>query len=114
MNFDQKHGVEIMRAALAVPCKTIAQNAGAEGAVVVGKLLEQVTNRIHKHVSIYLSIYVLYVSMCVCIYLHVSCKTIAQNAGAEGAVAVGKLRERYIYIERNKMREMHILRYVHR
>merc|ERR1719472_704252 len=39
-NFDQKHGVEIMMQALTVPCKTIASNAGAEGAVVVGKLLE--------------------------------------------------------------------------
>ena len=39
-NFDQKHGVEIMTAALTVPCKTIASNAGVEGAVVVGKLLE--------------------------------------------------------------------------
>eukprot|EP00962_Isochrysis_galbana_P048360 scaffold20118_cov90-Isochrysis_galbana.AAC.1 len=29
-----------MKAALTVPCKTIASNAGAEGAVVVGKLLE--------------------------------------------------------------------------
>jgi chaperonin GroEL len=29
-----------MRHALTVPCKTIANNAGAEGAVVVGKLLE--------------------------------------------------------------------------
>ena len=39
-NFDQKHGVEIMQAALTVPCRTIASNAGAEGAVIVGKLLE--------------------------------------------------------------------------
>merc|ERR1719424_2013083 len=39
-NFDMKHGVEIMIQALTVPCKTIASNAGAEGAVVVGKLLE--------------------------------------------------------------------------
>merc|ERR1719231_1067362 len=39
-NFDQKHGVEIMTQALTVPCKTIASNAGAEGAVIVGKLLE--------------------------------------------------------------------------
>merc|ERR1719392_22177 len=39
-NFDQKHGVEIMAQALTVPCKTIASNAGVEGAVVVGKLLE--------------------------------------------------------------------------
>ena len=29
-----------MRNALTVPCKTIANNAGVEGAVVVGKLLE--------------------------------------------------------------------------
>merc|ERR1719502_2209571 len=39
-NNDQKYGVEIMVNALTVPCKTIASNAGAEGAVVVGKLLE--------------------------------------------------------------------------
>jgi chaperonin GroEL len=39
-NNDQKYGVEIMVQALTVPCKTIAANAGAEGAVVVGKLLE--------------------------------------------------------------------------
>jgi len=39
-NFDQKHGVEIMMRALTVPCKTIVSNAGVEGAVVVGKLLE--------------------------------------------------------------------------
>merc|ERR1719393_864322 len=39
-NFDQKVGVDIMRHALTVPCKTITNNAGAEGAVVVGKLLE--------------------------------------------------------------------------
>jgi len=39
-NFDQKHGVEIMAQALTVPCRTIASNAGVEGAVVVGKLLE--------------------------------------------------------------------------
>ena len=39
-NADQKYGLEIMMQALTVPCKTIASNAGAEGAVVVGKLLE--------------------------------------------------------------------------
>ena len=33
-------GVEIMKNALQFPCKTIAANAGAEGAVVVGKLLD--------------------------------------------------------------------------
>lgn len=32
-NFDQKHGVELMIQALTVPCKTIASNAGVEGAV---------------------------------------------------------------------------------
>jgi len=39
-NNDQKYGIEIMRQALQYPAKTIASNAGAEGAVVVGKLLE--------------------------------------------------------------------------
>jgi chaperonin GroEL len=39
-NFDQKVGVDIVRNALMVPCKTIVNNAGVEGAVVVGKLLE--------------------------------------------------------------------------
>ncbi|GBG62517.1 hypothetical protein CBR_g30835 [Chara braunii] len=39
-NFDQKIGVQIIQSALRVPCFTIAQNAGVEGAVVVGKLLE--------------------------------------------------------------------------
>eukprot|EP00249_Psilotum_nudum_P019738 c27395_g1_i1 orf=598-2337(-) len=40
-NFDQKIGIEIIRNALKAPTYTIANNAGAEGAVVVGKLLEQ-------------------------------------------------------------------------
>jgi len=40
-NQDQKVGVEIVRKALLVPAKTIVQNAGEEGSVVVGKLLEQ-------------------------------------------------------------------------
>lgn len=39
-NIDQKTGVEIVMRALRIPCKTIADNAGAEGQVVVGKLLE--------------------------------------------------------------------------
>ena len=39
-NFDQKHGIEIIIQALQAPCKTIASNAGVEGAVIVGKLLE--------------------------------------------------------------------------
>ncbi|KAI3915053.1 hypothetical protein MKW92_020705 [Papaver armeniacum] len=40
-NFDQKVGVQIIQNALKAPVQTIASNAGVEGAVVVGKLLEQ-------------------------------------------------------------------------
>ncbi|KAH7573111.1 hypothetical protein JRO89_XS03G0071000 [Xanthoceras sorbifolium] len=40
-NFDQKVGVQIIQNALKMPVHTIAANAGVEGAVVVGKLLEQ-------------------------------------------------------------------------
>ncbi|KAL7585612.1 chaperonin CPN60-2, mitochondrial [Lactuca sativa] len=40
-NFDQKIGVQIIQNALKAPVYTIAANAGVEGAVVVGKLLEQ-------------------------------------------------------------------------
>ncbi|RZC88630.1 hypothetical protein C5167_016491 [Papaver somniferum] len=40
-NFDQKIGVQIIQNALKAPVQTIASNAGVEGAVVVGKLLEQ-------------------------------------------------------------------------
>merc|ERR1711904_466961 len=39
-NFDEKVGTQIIEQALRIPCSTIAKNAGAEGAVVVGKLLE--------------------------------------------------------------------------
>jgi chaperonin GroEL len=39
-NFDQKIGVQIIQSALRVPMKTIASNAGVEGAVIVGKVLE--------------------------------------------------------------------------
>ncbi|KAL7105668.1 hypothetical protein ACP275_07G058300 [Erythranthe tilingii] len=41
-NFDQKIGVQIIQNALKMPVYTIAANAGVEGAVVVGKLLESV------------------------------------------------------------------------
>ena len=37
-NFDQKIGVQIIQNALRVPMKTIASNAGVEGAVIVGKV----------------------------------------------------------------------------
>ncbi|KAG6531644.1 chaperonin CPN60-2, mitochondrial-like [Zingiber officinale] len=40
-NFDQKIGVQIIQNALKAPAYIIASNAGVEGAVVVGKLLEQ-------------------------------------------------------------------------
>jgi chaperonin GroEL len=40
-NDDQKHGLEIVRRALQAPCRQIAENAGVDGAVVAGKLLER-------------------------------------------------------------------------
>jgi chaperonin GroEL len=40
-NEDQKHGIEIVRKALQTPARQIAQNAGADGSVVVGKILEK-------------------------------------------------------------------------
>ncbi len=40
-NADQKAGVEIVRRAIQTPARQIAQNAGDDGSVVVGKLLER-------------------------------------------------------------------------
>jgi chaperonin GroEL len=40
-NEDQKHGVEIVRKALSWPARQIAINAGEDGAVIVGKVLEK-------------------------------------------------------------------------
>jgi chaperonin GroEL len=40
-NGDQRVGIDIVRRALAYPTRLIASNAGADGAVVVGKLLEK-------------------------------------------------------------------------
>ncbi|MEJ2625504.1 MAG: chaperonin GroEL [Pseudolabrys sp.] len=40
-NDDQKHGVEIVRKALQAPARQIALNAGADGSVVAGKILEK-------------------------------------------------------------------------
>ena len=37
---DQKHGIDIIRRALQAPVRQIAENAGKDGAVVAGKLLE--------------------------------------------------------------------------
>src|SRR4051812_33877916 len=41
INADQKAGVDIIRRAIQVPAKQIALNAGADGSVIVGKLLEK-------------------------------------------------------------------------
>ncbi|MGN6549250.1 MAG: chaperonin GroEL [Pararhizobium sp.] len=40
-NNDQKVGVEIVRRAIEAPVRQIAENAGAEGSIIVGKLREQ-------------------------------------------------------------------------
>ena len=40
-NDDQQVGVEIIKRALQAPIRQIAENAGSEGSIVVGKLLEQ-------------------------------------------------------------------------
>jgi chaperonin GroEL len=40
-NNDQKVGIDIVRRALAYPARLIAENAGEDGSVVVGKLLEK-------------------------------------------------------------------------
>ncbi|MCA1472597.1 chaperonin GroEL [Bradyrhizobium sp. IC3195] len=42
-NVDQKAGVDIVRRAIQVPARQIVQNAGEDGSVVVGKLLENQT-----------------------------------------------------------------------
>jgi chaperonin GroEL len=40
-NEDQKHGVDIVRKALSAPARQIAINAGEDGSIVVGKILEK-------------------------------------------------------------------------
>lgn len=40
-NFDQQLGVSIVRSAITRPARTIVENAGSEGSVVVGKLMDQ-------------------------------------------------------------------------
>ncbi|MGA2126547.1 MAG: chaperonin GroEL [Xanthobacteraceae bacterium] len=42
-NEDQKHGIEIVRKAISWPARQIASNAGDDGSVVVGKILEKDT-----------------------------------------------------------------------
>jgi chaperonin GroEL len=41
INFDQQLGIDIIRQAIQRPIRTIVDNAGGEGAVVAGKLLEE-------------------------------------------------------------------------
>ncbi|WP_054310768.1 chaperonin GroEL [Mesorhizobium sp. 1M-11] len=40
-NADQKYGVDIVRRAIEAPARQIAENAGAEGSIIVGKLREK-------------------------------------------------------------------------
>ena len=40
-NFDQDQGINIVREACKIPCKTICQNSGVEGSIVCEKLLEK-------------------------------------------------------------------------
>ena len=40
-NEDQRHGIEIIRKAIQTPARQIAINAGADGSVVVGKIMEE-------------------------------------------------------------------------
>ncbi|ORX62881.1 hsp60-like protein [Hesseltinella vesiculosa] len=40
-NFDQQLGINIIRQAIQRPCRTIVDNAGGEGSVVAGKLLDE-------------------------------------------------------------------------
>jgi chaperonin GroEL len=40
-NPDQKYGVQIVRRALEAPARQIAENSGAEGSIIVGKLREK-------------------------------------------------------------------------
>ncbi|KAI8365869.1 chaperonin Cpn60/TCP-1 family [Choanephora cucurbitarum] len=40
-NFDQQLGINIIRQAIQNPCRTIVDNAGGEGSVVSGKLMEE-------------------------------------------------------------------------
>lgn len=39
-NFDQQVGIDIVRKAVQIPCRTISENAGDEGSIVVGQLLQ--------------------------------------------------------------------------
>uniref|UniRef100_A0A175YJ84 Uncharacterized protein n=1 Tax=Daucus carota subsp. sativus TaxID=79200 RepID=A0A175YJ84_DAUCS len=62
-NFDQKIGVQIIQDALKTPVHTIASNAGVEGSVVVGKLLEQDDPDLGYDAAKGMSIFVWFVSL---------------------------------------------------
>lgn len=47
-NFDQKLGVQIIKTAITRPAKTIVDNAGGEGSVVVGKLTDEFGEEFNK------------------------------------------------------------------
>ncbi|KSV83783.1 chaperonin GroEL [Sinorhizobium sp. GL28] len=40
-NTDQRHGIDLVRRAIEAPVRQIAENAGAEGSIIVGKLREK-------------------------------------------------------------------------
>ena len=42
-NEDQKHGIEIVKKAISWPARQIAENAGDDGSIVVGKILDKDT-----------------------------------------------------------------------
>jgi chaperonin GroEL len=42
-NEDQRHGIEIVKKAITYPARQIAINAGEDGSVLVGKILERDT-----------------------------------------------------------------------
>ncbi|CAO3619232.1 unnamed protein product [Mucor hiemalis] len=46
-NFDQQLGINIIRQAIQRPCRTIVDNAGGEGSVVAGKLLEEYSDNVN-------------------------------------------------------------------
>ena len=51
-NHDQKTGIDIVRKAIQAPARQIVDNAGADGAIVVGKLLEaKEYNTMHRPAS---------------------------------------------------------------
>jgi len=45
-NFDQDQGINIVKAACQIPAKTIANNAGVEGSVIVGELMKSKSHEI--------------------------------------------------------------------